>query len=1086
MADDDGDDQGELGPEELFAPTGARRSNFTPPKNDAETLEAAASVFNDDAIAAALSAELAKVASGPISVIRPEAIVTPQRFDLPAEPVAPAAAPPPVPSVAEAAPAPVPVPAVEPVPAPAAEPVFEAAPPPAPTPAPVAPPVAEPVKPPEPAFSWTPASEFVPTSVPAPPAYPTQPAPAEPQQQAPEPWPPAPEASAAPIDQPPPYLGAPAPTVPAADVPPPPGYEAPSVPSVPDELRPQRQSLDDADLLRSIGDDDGAADGTLGAIAQLQAQLELRAQEAQAYSNWEQSMIALGTPDSLAAVDRARAEQAGRVPSVPEPAEPAEPAAAAAEPATSFAPEPVVAEPVAAEPFVPQPIAPEPSAPPIEEPSLEGTAFAELFAASRTEAPPAPPVQASPPAPESAPFAGIAPPTDGPFAPFVAPSAPDKLQFDPPAEPAAPAAPTEPAAPAGPPPPAEGDAPFAGLQPPAAPSQPDDPVFIEPPALVEPPPPQPGPSGDFESLLEVDEAAEKPDAQPSTWLAPPPNGFTEPDIDAATGERRPFGEGVERDEAVDPSDSIFGSTLSAASGVVSVNTLGVAIVGAPVAVVSQSIPIQRVEPLPPETVLQRQRIFAPEAAGAEPTALEYRVGRAARLFWLWFASNSSIVAVVFGGMILALGMSLRQAIVATLAGIAVSFIPLGLGTLAGKRSGQPTMVVSRATFGVVGNILPAAIALLSRLFWAAALLWLFGAGLASILVPAKLTDGFTQSQLTMIVMVIGFVLAIVIAYFGYSLIAQVQLVVSIVSGIFIVGFIALTFQYVNVQTALTIGDGNWILAITGAVLVFSFVGLVWANSSGDLARYQRVGSSGATSMLWATFGTALPSFVLIAYGSVLAASDPRITAGLATNPLDTLGRLLPNWYPAPLLLGAGLSLLSGAVLAIYSGGFALQAIGLRVRRSGSTIIVGALVLVVAVILTVSITDFTELFRDFATTVAVPVAAWAGMFAAEMMIRNRRFDSVSLRTRGGVYADVRWPNLIAFVVISVAGLGLTSASIPWLTWEGFLFPLVGVPRDGILAGADVGVFVALLVGLIFPIVAGVPAIRKQERAERPAE
>ena len=51
-------------------------------------------------------------------------------------------------------------------------------------------------------------------------------------------------------------------------------------------------------------------------------------------------------------------------------------------------------------------------------------------------------------------------------------------------------------------------------------------------------------------------------------------------------------------------------------------------------------------------------------------------------------------------------MSLRQAIVAILAGVALSFLPLGLGTLAGKWSGQPTMVVSRATFGHVGNILP--------------------------------------------------------------------------------------------------------------------------------------------------------------------------------------------------------------------------------------------------------------------------------------------------------------------------------------------------------------------------------------------
>ena len=41
-------------------------------------------------------------------------------------------------------------------------------------------------------------------------------------------------------------------------------------------------------------------------------------------------------------------------------------------------------------------------------------------------------------------------------------------------------------------------------------------------------------------------------------------------------------------------------------------------------------------------------------------------------------------------------------------------------------------------------------------------------------------------------------------------------------------------------------------------------------------------------------------------------------------------------------------------------------------------------------------------RDLVTTIAVPIAAWAGIFAAEMMIRSRRFDTPSLLTRGGVY------------------------------------------------------------------------------------
>src|SRR5665213_1877526 len=279
---------------------------------------------------------------------------------------------------------------------------------------------------------------------------------------------------------------------------------------------------------------------------------------------------------------------------------------------------------------------------------------------------------------------------------------------------------------------------------------------------------------------------------------------------------------------------------------------------------------------------------------------------------------------------------------------------------------------------------------------------------------------------------IGFVLAVVLAYFGYGLIAKVQLVVSVISGLTIVGFIALTFQYVNVTTALSTPDGPWILVISGAVLVFSFVGLAWANSSSDVARYQRPESSGAASVLWASFGVALPSFILIAYGALLAASNDTLAANIAADPLDSLGRLLPVWYPGPLLAATVLSLLSGVILALYSGGFALQAAGLRLRRSLSTLIAGVLMLLIAIIMANALTDFSQLFRDLATTVAVPVAAWAGIFGAEIMMRKRRFDAHSLLNRGGVYADVRWVNLTALVVISAVGYGFLSATMSGLS------------------------------------------------------
>jgi purine-cytosine permease-like protein len=473
---------------------------------------------------------------------------------------------------------------------------------------------------------------------------------------------------------------------------------------------------------------------------------------------------------------------------------------------------------------------------------------------------------------------------------------------------------------------------------------------------------------------------------------------------------------------------------------------------------------------------ERAPVFSLELSGLLPTPVDYRVGRASRLFWLWFAANSSLVSVAFGAVVFSLGMSLRQAIVSTLAGVALSFIPLGLGTLAGKRSGQPTVVVSRAAFGTAGNIVPAVIALVSRVFWGAVLLWLFAASIAAVV-----ADGGSTSGLVIVFIVVGVMLAVMVAYLGYALLARFQLVASILSALLIVGFVAITAGRVDVAAALTQADGPWVLVTTGAILVFSFVGLVWANSSSDLARYQRPESSSGANMLWATFGTAVPTFLLIAYGALLAASDPDLASGLSSRPIETLESLVPGWYVVPLIATIGVSLLSAVVVTVYSGAFALQGVGLRLERQWATLVVGVLLAILAGLFSALSADLTTVFRDLATTLAVPVAAWVGIFAADAMIRNRPLHTASLLVPGGVYPSVNWVNLPALVGITVFGWGLTSATSGGLDWQGYLFALGGVPSGSDLAASDLGVVVALVLGLLTPIVAGVPEIRRQEDA-----
>ncbi len=476
--------------------------------------------------------------------------------------------------------------------------------------------------------------------------------------------------------------------------------------------------------------------------------------------------------------------------------------------------------------------------------------------------------------------------------------------------------------------------------------------------------------------------------------------------------------------------------------------------------------------------------FVVEASGQEPTPRELRAGRGARLFWLWFAANSSVLTIAFGAVVFSLGMSLRQALVAVFLGVVASFVPLGLAARSGKWSGQPTMITSRATFGLRGNVVPSALAVLTRVFWGGVLLWLAGVAAARTLILSGLNGAFDERQLAAAVMALGFVLALGIAILGFGLIARIQLVLTIVSAVLVVGFIVLTWHAVDIGTALTVTDGPWTLVVTGIVLVFSFLGLVWATSGSDLARYQRPASSGAAAMVWSPLGTVAAPLVLIAYGAVLSASDRDLASGLVRDPVQAIASLLPSWYPLPLLAAIALSLISGVTISLYSGGLSLQALGLRVHRSVASVIVGVLVLAVSILIWVGSLGVLAVFRDLATTLAVPIAAWAGIMTAELMLRRRRFDSASLITRGGVYRDVNWVNLGALVVATAIGYGLTSATVAGLAWQGYLFRLAGVELRSDLGATDVGVLVALALGALTPFVAGVRAVRAQERATPP--
>lgn len=849
----------------------------------------------------------------------------------------------------------------------------------------------------------------------------------------------------------------PMPTAPPAWVTAPAPDPAEAVPLDGPPQAPQRRSLGDEELSRWVEQAGQEPGSTLQIIEQMQAQLQLREEEAREFGAWESTMRTLGTPEALAAIEEARPNFSGVLPAV-------------TVPASAAAPEPPASPAATGEPSV------------FEIPMLDADErereVEEIFGFAPAEESADPEVEAEPDAGgavavEPDPESEAEPESGSPAEPW------------PPAEPvfwAEPESPVEvePESPVEAEPPLDAGSP-AEPEPEPEPD-PEQAAFWAPPPLIEPPSEPaasaPSPSefsfddllaGAGEELIGSTEPAES--AAPEVLFIEPvaatADGAVPTDTDTVRIVDRAYEEDF-ADDAVDDIDRVLaGGEL------------------APVEPPSGPIPTSRIPE--DELVLLEDEpalpgIFSLEAAGAEPTPVQQRAAWSSRLFWMWFAANSSILSLGLGAVVFAIGLSLRQAIVAVFVGVALSFLPLGLSTLAGKRSGQPVMVVSRAVFGLLGNILPALLALATRVFWGAVMLWLLASAVAIVLAGAELDAGLGEGMLLIIGLAAGLLLAAGTAFLGFGLLARLNVVLAVISGLLIVGLVAMTASYLDLDEALTNPDGPWILTVTGAVLVFSFIGMVWAHSGGDLARYQSGQSSGAGAMLSSSFGATLPAVVLVGYGALLAASNKGIAQGFVTAPLDTLALMLPNWYPVPLLAATALSLLAGIIVTLYSGGFALQSLGLRLARPWAVLLVAALTGAIAALLAFGVTGLTEIFRDLATTLAVPTAAWVGLLSAELMIRNRRFASSSLLSRGGVYPDVNWVNSVAFVAISAIGLGLTSASVSWLSWQGYLFGLLGQPLDSDLAGTDLGVIVALVLGLLVPIALGIPAIRRQEAVE----
>src|SRR5690606_8590892 len=177
-----------------------------------------------------------------------------------------------------------------------------------------------------------------------------------------------------------------------------------------------------------------------------------------------------------------------------------------------------------------------------------------------------------------------------------------------------------------------------------------------------------------------------------------------------------------------------------------------------------------------------QRLEA-QSDDAGPLVGTYSTGR---LFMIWLAANLVVTTLLTGTLFVPdvnYGLVLLLIVLGTVIGAAVL---VAVGTI-GRRTGLPTMALTRGPFGTRGSLLPVAATVISLMGWSWVQSRLPGSALAYIVMT------FTGFSSPVIFAGLCQTIVVILAIFGHAGVARVEpwfaaVILAIAAYIFVVAF----------------------------------------------------------------------------------------------------------------------------------------------------------------------------------------------------------------------------------------------------------------------------------------------------------
>ncbi|WP_042426208.1 purine-cytosine permease family protein [Streptacidiphilus anmyonensis] len=428
-------------------------------------------------------------------------------------------------------------------------------------------------------------------------------------------------------------------------------------------------------------------------------------------------------------------------------------------------------------------------------------------------------------------------------------------------------------------------------------------------------------------------------------------------------------------------------------------------------------PARETEPPRPQN---RNADATPHTGGVEAHGIDVipdgeRHGRPRELFGVWAAPNVSYLSLVVGGTLILMGLSLWQALGVVVVGN-LFWALVGLVAVSGSASGTPSEVIMRAMFGVRGNRANIAIT-----GWFASVCYLALNWAAGCLAAFALADeaGLHPDTFVKIVIIVAVAAAtLAISVYGHAMIVRLYTPFTVVLTLVFLVLAAYVLRHADwhYRPQQGLHGGDLVAALAGGLALIASAPLSYSNSA-DFARYLPRESKPAAIAVWTAVGAFVPSVLFTALG-VLAG-----TALDMTDPQSALESIIPGWFKPAFLLAVVLSAVANNAMTAYSSGLALQAIGVRIRRSRSVALDGTL--------GVALTMYALLVSNFLTAVnsvlelmVALMGPTMAIYAVDVLWRRNRYDGHELsdETPGGPFwytGGVNWAGATALVVSAVA-------------------------------------------------------------------